>query len=400
MPAKPGIHRLTDKQATGAKPKAKPYRIADGGGLYLEIAITGRKRWGLRIEQDGKRRDVGGIGVYHPGNPEHVSLASAREKARDIRAKPSAGQTIPTFRAYALAFIETRRPTWKNAVAAAQWPSTLEAYVFPSIGHVSVAEITPTEIRTILAPIWHTKPETAKKVAQRIGAVIDAAIGEELRTRANPVHGVRALLGTQRNAIEHHAAMRWADAPAFIAWLHAECPSEPKVRAAFEWLILTASRVREVLDAPWTEIDRDAGVWRISRERMKRPDPAGAPHEIPLSSRALAILRTAESWRQTTNGLLFPAKRGPLATDVFRMVLLRGDWIDATAHGFRSTFRDWASEQWVSPIADKSAVIEAALDHIPGKVERAYHRSRYLEERRALMQAWADFLAGPNRIVS
>lgn len=396
--AKRTAHRLTDKDLRGFR---QPGRYYDGLGLFLIVDPSGRKRWGLRLEHAGKRHELGGIGVYDPSDPNHASLAVARERARALRVewmgKVSAGAHITgsragprTFRAYAERFIAARRAGWKNPVHAQQWPSSLSSYAYPVIGERPISDVTPTEVRAILEPIWHSKPETARRIRQRLNAIFDAAIAEEVRVKANPCAGLTKLLGAQRGGVVHHEALDWREMPEFIVWLRCESPNSSVVRLAFEFLILTATRVRETLDSTWDEFELEAGLWRIPRARMKRADHADKPHEIPLSDRACEILRHARETNSHNGPLVFPAARGEaLMTDTLRMCLRRGGY-SVTAHGFRSSFRDWAAERWASPIADKSAVIEAALDHVPGRVERAYHRSRYLEERRALMQSWCD----------
>ena len=226
----------------------------DGDGLYLRVLPSGTRHWVVRtvVRDDGNEARRTNIGL---GPLESMSLAKARIAADDLRKaaregrdpvaerkaarQPVAPKAVVTFEAYAEQFIEGRRASWKNAVHAAQWPATLKTYAYPVIGSTPIADVSPSQVKELMQPIWNTKPETAKKVAQRIGAVIDAAIAEELRTRANPTRGLKQLLGPQKATVEHHEALDWQKAPAFLTWLRTECPSAPFVRLALEWLALT-----------------------------------------------------------------------------------------------------------------------------------------------------------------
>jgi integrase len=250
-----------------------------------------------------------------------------------------------------------------------------------------VAEVTAAEIIDILKPIWNDKPETAKRVLQRMRVVFETAIVRGDRTTAAPTTGVATVLGQRKRAAQqHHAALPYAEVPEFVARLH-ELEGRPATRLAFELLILTATRSGEVRFAAWSEIDRSTRLWTLPPERMK----AREPHVIPLSSRALEILALARS-AYSNSDLLFPGvgESKPLSdmtlTKVLRDFGLGGR---ATAHGFRSSFKDWCAE--VAKVRDE--VSEAALAHkIPDKVRAAYLRTRFVDERRQLMQQWADFV--------
>jgi integrase len=263
----------------------------------------------------------------------------------------------------------------------------MKAHVFPAIGKRPVDEITATEVIDILKPIWNTKRETAKRILQRMRVVFEAAIVRGERYKASPTIGVAAVLGSRKGKLEHHPAMAYADVPAFVTRLRG-LEGWPATRFAFEFLILTAARSGEVRFAAWTEINLDRALWTVPAERMK----ARVEHVVPLSPRAIAILREARA-AYPTSELIFPGtKPGLPLSDMTLTKVLRDAGLNgkATAHGFRSSFKDWSAE--VARVRDE--VSEAALAHkIPDKVRAAYLRTRFLDERRKLMHAWAGYLA-------
>lgn len=270
----------------------RPGRYADGNGLYLVVDPSGAKRWMLRTIVHGTRRDIG------LGGLSLVSLAEAREKAIEYRKlaraggdpiaeKRSAQRTIPTFRDAAKKVHGEHEPTWKNAKHGQQWINTLEQYAYPEIGDKRVDHIDTPDILRILSPIWLTKAETARRVRQRIASVFDWAKAAGHRTGDNPVEGVTRGLPKQSERKGHHEAMRYSDVPAFVKKLRATNSELGKL--AFEFLILTAARTSEVLEARWDEIDIDQKLWTVPPARMK----AKREHRVPLSDRCLAILETA-----------------------------------------------------------------------------------------------------------
>jgi integrase len=393
-----GIRTSNRLTALAVDRQRKPGLYADGAGLTLVVTDKGVKRWELRAMAQGRRRQLG-LGVY-----PKVSLEAARRKAAGLRnalrdgdAVPAARQPRPaaspdaagpvTFRAAFESYFELKAPQLSNPKHAAQWRSTLETYVFPTIGATPVAVVTAAEIIDILKPIWNDKPETAKRVLQRMRVVFEAAIVRGDRTSAAPTTGVATVLGARRRSgQQHHAALPYVEVPALIDRLR-QLQGRAATRLAFELLILTAARSGEVRLATWPEFDRAAALWIIPPERMK----ARAPHVVPLCDRALAILDQARCV-YPDSALVFPGagSKMPLSdmtlTKVLRDFGLGGR---ATAHGFRSSFKDWCAE--VAKVRDE--VSEAALAHkIPDKVRAAYLRTKFLDERRDLMQQWAAYV--------
>jgi integrase len=252
--------------------------------------------------------------------------------------------------------------------------------VFPAIGQRPVGEIGAAEVIDILKPIWNTKRETARRVLQRMRVVFEAAIVRGERDKASPTIGVATVLGSRNRKLEHHPAMPYADVPAFVSRLR-RLEGWPATRLSFEFLILTASRSGEVRLSTWDEIDIDAALWNVPAERMK----ARVEHSVPLSHRAVAILRETRA-AYPGSVFVFPGtKPGLPLSDMTLTKVLRDAGLNgkATTHGFRSSFKDWCAE--VARVRDE--VSEAALAHkIPDKVRAAYLRTRFLDERRKLMQ--------------
>ncbi|MCJ2091474.1 integrase arm-type DNA-binding domain-containing protein [Methylobacterium sp. J-072] len=388
-----GKGRHPEKALTTVQVRAlkHPGRYADGHGLYLVVDPSGAKRWLLRIMVQGRRRDIGlgGVGL--------ISLAEAREKTLAYRKTARGGgdplaerkkalATTPTFAAAAEMVHAEHKATWKNPKHAAQWITTLRTYAHPHLGMKRVDQIETPDVLRALSPIWLTKGETARRVRQRIGTVMDWAKAAGHRSGDNPVEGVAKGLPKQGEREEHHAALPYADVPAFVARLQGISGQGEIGRLAFEFLILTAARTGEVLGARWTEIDEAGALWIVPAARMK----AGREHRVPLSGRACDVLARARALGGST-ALVFPGRRGdrPLSNMVFLMALRRmGSSI--TAHGFRSSFRDWAAEATSLP----REVAEMALAHtIENRVEAAYRRGDLLEKRRDLMEEWARFAA-------
>ncbi|CAO3416000.1 tyrosine-type recombinase/integrase [Azospirillum endophyticum] len=374
---------------------AKPGRHADGNGLYLEVDESGARRWLLRIVIQGKRRDIG------LGSASLVKLAEARDMAHDMRKIARAGgdpladrraarRVVPTFEEAAKACHGDHKAGWKNDKHAAQWLTTLKTYVFPLLGALRVNEIGTPEVRDVLLPIWLEKPETARRVRQRIATVLDWATTKAFREGENPVHSVTKGLPKQKDAAEHFAALPYDDVPAFLAKLRATDQATPTVKLAMEFLILNAVRSGEMRGAIWREINLEAEQWTIPPERMK----AGKPHVVPLAPRSVEILQEALTLARKPDDLdtlVFEgSKLGKPMSDMTLTMLLRRMKVEATAHGFRSAFRDWAAETTSFP----SDVVEMALAHtIKNKVEAAYRRGDLLQKRRVLMAAWASFCA-------
>lgn len=365
-------------------------------GLALQVEATGARSWILRYMIAGRRRDMG-LG----GFPD-VTLASARELAREARLKIKGGQDPieegrkarsalmasraknVTFKACAEAYIEAHGPSWKNAKHRAQWSATLETYAYPHFGELLVRDVELPHVLAALKPIWTTKTETATRVRGRIESVLDWATTQEYRTGLNPArwkgHLSNMLAAPQRVAKrEHHKALAIDAMGAFMKTLRAA----PELSArALEFGILTAARPGETRGAVWDEIDLAAGIWQIPGERMK----AGKDHRVPLSPQVVKLLQALP--RFTDNNLVFPSPRGKMMSDMSLTALMRRLDVNAVPHGFRSTFRDWAAERTAYP----GDMAEMALAHtISDKVEAAYRRGDMFEKRRRMMSDWADF---------
>ena len=376
------------------KSLSKSGRYTDGNGLYLIVDPSGAKRWVLRTVVKGKRTDIG------LGSISLVSLAEAREEAAKLRKiaradgdplaeRRAARRAVPSFEAAANTVHEAHKPSWKNPKHADQWINTLSEYIFPVFGHKSIDQIDSADILKAMNPIWLAKAETAKRVLQRIRAVLDWAKASGFRSGDNPVDGVSRVLPRQKDARTHHAALPYAEVPGFIQKLRV-LDAIVAGRLGFEFTILTAARTSEVLNAAWTEIDIENAIWTIPAARMK----AKREHRVPLSSRCLAILKEARKL-SANSAFVFPGRSAdkPLSNMVFLMALRRMK-LDITAHGFRSSFRDWAAEQTHFP----QAVCEAALAHsVKDKSEAAYNRTDLFKKRRDLMTAWAKYCTTTKR---
>ena len=278
---------------------------------------------------------------------------------------------------------------WRNAKHAAQWPSTLKTYVYPIFGHLPVQTIDAALVLKALEPIWNEKPETASRVRGRIEVVLDWAKARELREGENPArwrgHLDKLLPARAKiQKVEHHAALPFDDLPDFMARLKTQ---EGVAGRALAFTILTAARTGEAIGAKWDEIDLAAKVWTIPAGRMK----AGREHRVPLAPAAAEIIEQAAARRE--NDYVFPGARGAgIAKTSFLTLLHRMGRGDLTAHGFRSTFRDWAAERTSFP----REVAEQALAHtLSDKVEAAYRRSDLFDKRRRLLEAWARFCVTP-----
>ena len=375
--------------AMGVKNLTEPGRYSDGEGLILKLAAKGKGSWIVRVQANGKRRDIG------LGPLSELPLADAREAARALRKEVKAGVdvlaerkkealVIPTFSDAARLVHEEHKVAWKNGKHQAQWIKTLETYAFPTLGDKLVSEIEGPAIRDALSPIWLTKPETARRVRQRIGSVLDWACAKGFRETEAPMRSVLRGLPRQPKKQSHFAAMPYPDLPAFITWLRGRSSIG---RLALEFLILNASRSGEVRGACWNEIDLKKKLWTIPAERMK----AGTAHVVPLSEAALDVLKRAKALRSPFSELVFPGQnpRRQLS-DMTLLKILRDKGDDYTVHGFRSSFRDWVAEKTNYP----GEVAEAALAHaIANKVEAAYRRTDYLDKRKPMMADWAKFVA-------
>jgi integrase len=311
-------------------------------------------------------------------------------RAQRARARLDAAKTI-TFKECAENYIKAHRAGWRNGKHAGQWTATLRMYAEPIIGLLSVQSVDTAVVVRVLEPIWAEKPETASRLRQRIEKILDYAKVRGYRDGDNPArwrgHLDKILPPISKvRTVQHHAALPYGALPAFLMRLREQ---EGTAAGALEFAILTAARTGEVIGARWSEIDLPAKVWTVPAGRMK----AGKEHRVPLSDRALAILSASKPRAGAAEiGQQFVFARGkpglPLSNMAFLMLLRRMKRNDLTAHGFRSTFRDWCAER----TNFSSEVAEMALSHAVGdKVEAAYRRGDMFERRHRLMKQWATF---------
>jgi integrase len=390
--------RLTALKVEKAK---DPGMYADGSGLYLRVTPQGTKNWVLRymLNRTPHWMGLGPLALY--------GLQEARARALDARRKRHDGidpikarraertlqrldaAKVITLAEVAEAYIAAHKAGWRNGKHKAQWENTLKTHAAP-IMSLPVQSIDTALVLRVLEPIWAAKPETASRVRQRIESILDFAKVRGYRDAENPArwrgHLDKLLPARGKvRAIAHHAALPYAELPAFLATLRTR---EAVAARALEFLILTAARTGEVIGARWSEIDLLDKTWTVPAARMK----AQREHRVPPSARAISILNEAQAARSgdDNNAFVFlgPTPRAPLSNMAFLMLLRRMGRADLTVHGFRSTFRDWAAERTNYP----NHVVEMALAHaVSDKVEQAYRRGDLFEKRRRLMQQWAAF---------
>lgn len=395
------INRLT----VLAIKNAKPGRHGDGGNLYLLVKGDGRKTWTFRYRAPltGKVRDKG------MGPAWDVSLPEARERAAEYRrmlrdgidpidsanatkhkARTESAKRMPFGRCAEL-YVEAHRSGWRNAKHADQWDSTLRTYCAP-LWPLDVAVVDTALVMKCLDPIWTTKTETASRLRGRIESVLAWATVRKYRSGDNPAawrNHLDQLLPKRSKVqkVEHRAALPYANIGEFMERLRDQTALAARV---LELQILTATRPGEAAGAQWDEVDMDAALWIIPEARMK----AGKEHRVPLSDAAMTLLRSmipkAKRKPVTPHGSIFPGNRGKSITTAAGMALLKEMQPGITAHGFRSTFRDWAAETTNHP----REVIEAAMAHrLKDAAEAAYQRGDLLQRRRRLMMDWAGCCA-------
>ena len=360
-------------------------KYGDEHGLMLRVRATGSKSWIWRGTVGGRRVDLG-LGGY-----PYTTLREARERAFECRKASRAGRDprmqnrrCPTFSEAVETVIAVHRPSWRpGGGTEADWRRTMGVYAAPRLGQMQVDRITSADVMAVLQPIWHEKAVTARRVRQRIGAVMRWAIVQGHRADNPAGDAITAALPRNGRQPQHFKALPHGEVAAALATVR-ESSYAAAVRLSLEFLVLTAARSGEVRGARWDEIDVEAAIWSVSASRMK----TGREHRVPLSRRALEVL---EEVREETGGgdPVFrsrPARRRPLSTGAWRMLFGRLK-IDATVHGFRSSFRDWCGETGVP-----REVAEACLAHtIRNQAEAAYARSDLLERRREVMEAWAEY---------
>ena len=382
-----------------------PGLIADGGGLYLQISQSGSKSWVFRFMLNRRSREMG------LGSLNAVSLSLVREKAsqcrtlladgidpieyRDAEKSKQIAHTHKniTFREASESYITSHSAGWKNAKHAAQWASTLNTYAYPILGEVYVSDIDTSLVVQVLDPIWSVKTETASRVRGRIEKILSWATVSGYRKGENPARWRGHLDNlmpppSRMRRVKHHAAMPYSEVGNFIQQLR---NGSGVSHRALEFAILTAARTQEVLGSNWNEIDFETRIWTVPAERMK----GLREHRIPLVDRAIEIL--AEMRSTANSRFVFPGNRPNKGlSNMSLLAVLRRLQIEATAHGFRSSFRDWASEVSDFP----SEVAEQALAHVnKNKVEAAYRRGDLFVKRQRLMEAWATYLEKPQASV-
>lgn len=417
---------LTTKEVEAAKHpgvSARPIRIGDHNGLYLQIATGGSKSWLFRYTLAGKSREMGlgPCGVGQSG----LSLAEAREKAIGARALLRQGMDpidhrtamvqensikreraiSSTFKNVSEAMIDARESNWKNSKHRQQWRNTLSTYVYPLIGDMPVSDVSTDDVLRCLKPIWSQKPETASRIRGRIERVLSYAKALKLRDGENPAiwrgHLSEVLAAPTRiegKEPKHHPALPWQQIPEFMAELRGR---HAVAASALEFAILCASRTGEVICARWIEVNLEEALWIIPAGRMK----GKKEHRVALSPAAMDVLKRMQPLSTSPDHFIFPSHKRSMALSQMAMLMLlrrmnpileagKARWHDGqtgepiTTHGFRSTFRDWVGEATVHP----TDIAEAALAHkIQNKTEAAYARGDLLIKRRALMLDWANY---------
>ena len=379
-----GLHASAIKKLTN------PGLYHDGRGLYFRIAPGGSKSWVQRISLNGKRTDKG-LGSYHD-----VSLAAARRKSQANREALAEGNNpwakpepaCPTFHEAARQVHALRAPTFRREITGRQWWQALEKHALPSLGDMPVDAITAHDVLAVLMPIWNKNPEVSRKIRQRIRTILQFGVVSGWTTFNVADDRLNVVLPRQHRQNKNFRSLPYVEVAQAISEIEASAASMPS-KLAFRFLVLTACRSVEARGATWSEIDLQNRIWEIPADRMK----TGKLHRVPLSDAALAVLAAALPFANES-GLLFPSpqRRKTMLSSMTLTKLLRDVGLSETStiHGFRSSFRSWALEcsgaSW--------AAAEAALSHAIGdSVQTAYIRSDLLEERRELMQIWADYLA-------
>lgn len=383
--------RLTAAFVRNAKEPGKYY---DEHGLFLRVTNTGAGRWVQRLRIQGKSREIG------LGSASLVSLADARNRAmanrvlareggNPLQAKKEADGVL-SFEEAARKVYEIRKPSWSNAKHAAQFISTLETYAFPKIGEIKVGAVTTADVLEVLLPFWLEKPETARRVRQRIGVVMAWAIAQGWR-QDNPATAVSEALPKQTTRPKHRLAIPYDEVSGAIETVN-DSGAGQSTKQALEFLVLTAARSGEVRLAQWSEIDLGKSEWKIPAQRMK----AKRQHRVPLSPRAIEILEAAKLI-EDGSGLVFSGTRyGKPLSDMTLSKLVKSLGIKADVHGFRTSFKTYAQERTNAP----REVSEAALAHVvTNKAEAAYARSDLFDKRRDLMERWSEYLTVQSNVL-
>ena len=386
--AKGKPHPRNALSAARVRSETRPGMHADGLGLYLVVDPSGARRWVQKLVVRGKRREFG-LGGW-PG----VSLQAARAKAlANYPIARSGGDplemkrraAIPTFAEATERVIALNAAIWRHRKTAAQWKAHLQTYAFPFFGSRRVDQVSGEDVLAALAPIWTAKPETARRVKRRIGAVLKWGVAQGWRIDNPAGDPLTQVLPKLPKVVRHFTSLPYEQVPAALRAIRAS-GATAATRLLMEFQILTAVRPGEARESEWREIDLEARTWAISAGRMK----SNRVHRVPLSGRALEVLAEAKALKDGS-GLIFPSTHGRPLSDMTQRKLLRTLGIEALPHGFRSSFRNWAAEQTEAP----HAAMEAALAHVVANAtEAAYFRSDLFDRRRPLMDAWSDYVSG------
>ncbi|WP_080250989.1 tyrosine-type recombinase/integrase [Brucella abortus] len=382
------INRLSARAAT----TLGPGKHNDGAGLWLHKRPDGGGQWILRVTIHGRRREMG------LGSALEVSLKEAREAAEKWRAmvrsnidpikererqKREASRNLHLLKDVAIDAFESRKAELKGDGDAGRWFSPLEHHILPKLGKVPVADIDQKDIRDTLAPIWHSKAETARKAINRLAICMRHAAALGLDVDLQATEKARALLGKQRHKAQNIPAMPWQEVPAFYATL----TDDSVTHLAMRLLILTGVRSGPLRSIHERQID--GNVWTIPGEAMKGRKDATNDFRVPLTVEAMKVIDIAR--RHARDGFLFPNVRSGVISDMTLGMFMRRAKLEARPHGFRSSLRDWIAETTDTP----HDIAETVLGHtVGGSVERAYRRTDFLEQRRVLMERWANHVAG------
>ncbi|MBI1204790.1 MAG: DUF4102 domain-containing protein [Rhodopseudomonas sp.] len=369
-----------------------PGKYADGGGLWLQKRDAGSGQWFLRITVHGRRREMG------LGSISQVSLKEAREAAAKHRGvvrgggdpikerqrqRREASRNLHILIDVAKDAFEARKSELRGEGRAGRWFSPLELHVLPKLGKTPISDIDQVNIRDTLRPIWDSKSETAQKAISRLSIVFKHAAALGLDVDLQAVEKARILLGKSRHEKQHIPAMDWRDVPAFYASLNAGSVTHLALRL----LILTGVRSRPVRFAREDQIEN--GIWVIPAEIIKGRRGKTSDFRVPLSSEAIAVI--AQARRHARDGYLFPSIRQGVISDMTMTKLMDRCGLEARPHGFRSALRTWLAEATEAP----REIAETILGHrAGGTTELSYRRTDFLEQRRALLARWNDFVAG------
>ena len=384
----PALHKLNATQVKNAPPG----KHSDGAGLWLHKRQDGGAQWFLRVTVHGRRREMG------LGSLSDVGLKEARQSAEKWRAvvrngkdpikererqKREAMKANNTLATIAEEAFEARKAELRDDGRAGRWFSALENHVLPKLGGLPVEDIDQRDIRNTLAPIWHTKAGTADKAQQRMSIVMQNAAAMGLDVDIQATSKAKALLGKSRHVVKNIPSMSWQEVPGFYASLNDGTITQMALRL----LILTGLRSKPIRFCRLDEIDGE--VWTVPAGNMKARKGQEVEFRVPLSAEAMSVIEQASQFDR--NGFLFPNRRRGVISDATMSRYMEREGLEARPHGFRSSFRTWCAEATDTP----EQIAETAIAHVTGsKVQRAYRRTDYLQQRKVLMQRWADHVTG------